>query len=99
MQQRNGKFGNFLFCPNQHACKQKTITVRAINFTPEYAKSSLSNATSKSTSNEMAQMAFENDYEHEMTHDRGSIDPVDVVFGGMFCDMGIYDDDVDQRPW
>ena len=26
MKTRSGKFGDFYFCPNQHVCKQKTIT-------------------------------------------------------------------------
>ena len=28
MQAREGKFGEFYFCPKQHICKQKTITTK-----------------------------------------------------------------------
>lgn len=31
MKVRNGKFGEFYFCPKQHICKQKTITKEVIS--------------------------------------------------------------------
>ena len=30
MQKREGKFGEFMFCPNQSNCKQKTVSVAAL---------------------------------------------------------------------
>lgn len=110
MHERHGKFGPFLFCPNQHRCGQKTITVTPDNHN-EPSDSALDHEMRRDSLyalatgleaelNGMASVAYQNDREHEHSRDRGSVDPHDVVFGGgMFCDMGVEDDDEDIRPW
>lgn len=105
MQERLGQFGPFLFCPNQYHCGQKTITVRkpdtAAFFRERHLPEPYRTATAlESSMGGIARMAYENDREHEHTRDRASVDGTDVLFGGgMFCDMGMEDDDEDQRPW
>lgn len=108
MHERDGKFGPFKFCPNQNACGQKTITIKSI---PEPSDSALEGAmrndalyqTASGLEAEltgMASVAYRNEREHEHTRNRASVDPHDALFGGgMFCDMGMEDDDEDIRPW
>lgn len=117
MQRREGKFGPFMFCPNQYQCGQKTITVQQkpvynedthyhepseFALEAEMRRDSLYSlaAGMEAELGGMASVAYQNDRDHEHTRDRGSVDPWDVVFGGgMFCDMGMEDDDEDIRPW
>lgn len=101
---RSGKFGKFWFCPNQHQCNQSTITYRSeenngcrytisdnsLYHEAQFLESELTG---------MERISYENDREFEHTRDRAGIDNDDIVFGGMFSDMGREDDDEDQRPW
>lgn len=124
MQERDGKFGLFLFCSNQARCGQKTITSRTALTTGsqrilhhehdnhvEPSRTALEGEMRRDplyleacalegSVGGMAQMAYENAREHEYTRDRASVDASMVLWGGgMFCDMGMEDDDEDQRPW
>jgi ssDNA-binding Zn-finger/Zn-ribbon topoisomerase 1 len=100
MEKRVGKFGAFLFCPQQHVCKQNTITMHSEPVMRIPVSSIVTTSICLENSLQgMARMAYENAREHERTHDQSHIDPQDIAFGGMFCDMGMQEDDEDPNPW
>lgn len=103
MVKRDGRFGPFLFCPGQAVCGQKTITVHSqpVQSAPVVRNTDLELEFKAlwADAPDMARMAFENDREHEITHDHGSVDPWDVVFGGGPFVDGPYEDDEDAILW
>lgn len=123
MEEREGKFGPFLFCPRQAKCGQKTVSKQTWAYArdsrarpkhyerPQPAEGALEvemrrgplyleAVALEGSMGDMARMAYGNEREYEHTRDRAQVDGNQVLFGGgMFCDMGMEDDDEDQRPW
>lgn len=93
-ERREGRFGPFLFCPQQNICKQRTLTIREHLVDLELEFKAL-----RADAPDMARMAFENGRYHERNHDHGSVDPWDVVFGNGPLVDGPYEDDEDAILW
>jgi len=106
MQKRLGKHGEFMFCPMQYRCGQKTFSVPptespqpVLSFTENCVDLDLEFKALWGQAGDMARMAYENNREFERSHDHGSIDPAEVVFGGGPFVNGPYEDDEDAILW